>query len=185
MTPFYVDSGIPGWMSCVELQWLYATAAHMDTIVEVGSWAGRSTHALLTACKGQVTAVDNWDQEVMKGWGDAAVARKMFIEKLGKIPHLRILEMPSLEAAKLFEDLSVDMVFLDGTHVYEPFRDDIVAWLPKTKKIICGHDFNNGHPGVEKAVVQIFGGAYQFCESIWSVNLAGFRAIQESLCKTS
>ena len=51
---------IPGWMSAEELQWLFEQAGQHENIVEIGSWMGRSTHALLTGTKGKVIAVDTF-----------------------------------------------------------------------------------------------------------------------------
>ena len=35
---------------------------------------------------------------------------------------------------------------------------DIEAWLPKARKLLCGHDYGHpDHPGVAKAVEEIFG----------------------------
>jgi predicted O-methyltransferase YrrM len=167
----YEDIDIPGWMSITELRYLHRIAAKMESIVEIGSWYGRSTHALVTACKGIVTAVDLWDQSLMVGLGDSMAARKAFFSKLGRIPNLNVLVMSSLEAAELFEDKSVDMVFIDGTHDYTPFLSDINVWLPKTKKLICGHDCTPAHTGVWKAVHEVFGKKFKLVDSIWSVSL--------------
>ncbi len=56
----YKDLGIQGWMSLKELNWLYQQAKKCDSILEIGSWKGRSTHALLSGCKGIVTCVDTF-----------------------------------------------------------------------------------------------------------------------------
>lgn len=49
----------------------------------------------------------------------------------------------SLEAAKLFEDESVDFVYLDARHDYCGVTEDLVAWYPKLRVggILAGHDF--------------------------------------------
>lgn len=174
----YEGNNIPGWMSPTELQWLFETAAKMKHIVEIGPWAGRSTHALLTGCsKGLVTAVDTWDQESMKDWGDSAAARFTFFKNFRKFDNLNILEMPSLEAVNKFRNKSVDMVFIDHTHTYEVVKADIDAWLPKAKKIISGHDFSDNWPGVKQAVTERFSSAFQLCDSIWYVDLTTLKGI--------
>ncbi|MBU4356393.1 MAG: class I SAM-dependent methyltransferase, partial [Proteobacteria bacterium] len=58
--PVYPGNDIKGWMSQKELQWLYEQARNMDSIVEIGCWHGRSTHAFLSGCRGTVYAVDHW-----------------------------------------------------------------------------------------------------------------------------
>lgn len=49
----------------------------------------------------------------------------------------------SIEAAKDFEDGSLDFVYIDGNHRFEYVVQDIAAWLPKIRKegMIAGHDY--------------------------------------------
>jgi hypothetical protein len=62
---------------------------------------------------------------------------------LDKYPNYRLIEDYSVEAAKQFEDGSVDAVYLDGNHRLEYVIQDIQVWLPKLRKggIISGHDY--------------------------------------------
>lgn len=62
------------------------------------------------------------------------------------------IRLKSSDAADLFEDNSVDFVFIDGDHSEESVLLDIQKWLPKVRKngILSGHDF--GAPSVRKAV---------------------------------
>mmetsp|Transcript_28369 Transcript_28369/g.43962 ORF Transcript_28369/g.43962 Transcript_28369/m.43962 type:complete len:296 (-) Transcript_28369:15-902(-) len=67
---------------------------------------------------------------------------------------LRMHRYKSVEGAKLFGDLSVDAVFIDGLHTYEGVLEDIEAWM---SKIVVGgslifNDFQDPHFGVNKAV---------------------------------
>jgi len=163
------DNQIEGWMTKSELNWLHDTAKEMDNVVEVGSWKGRSTHALLTGCKGSVYAVDTWkgSSEELAGPHVEATTTEIlpqFLANVGHFENLRTMEMTSLEAASLFEDKSVDMVFIDGAHDYKSVKEDIEAWMPKAKKLLCGHDWQ-WHT-VQEAVTERFGEP-DLIDSIW------------------
>jgi len=55
----------------------------------------------------------------------------------------KVYRMTSVEAAKRVENESLDLVFIDALHHYEPMMEDIRAWLPKVKPdgILSGHDW--------------------------------------------
>lgn len=80
-------------------------------------------------------------------------------DKYGK--RAKILRMYSKDASKLFEDKSLDYVFIDGEHSYEAVKEDIMCWLPKAKEggWIGGHDYANvgRFAGVSRAVDEAFG----------------------------
>ena len=160
---------ISGWMSKDELDFLYNLAKKMESIVEVGSWKGRSTHALLSGCQGKVYAIDHFrgsaseNQQVRE-----ASAKDIYAEfrgNVGGFDNLEVLKISSVEATEQFENKSVDMVFIDADHSYEMVKADIEAWLPKAKKMICGHDYWFG--GVNKAVKELFGSNIKTFSGIW------------------
>ena len=166
--PTYINY-IPGWMETEELKWLYLAAQGMSSIVEVGSWKGKSTDALLSGCEGIVWAVDHFKGSEAERDGDHREAlkrdiSKVFIENVGHHKNLVLLKMDSLEAVKRFANKSVDMVFIDGGHEYEEVKADIEAWLPKTKKLICGHDYGGE---IKQAAHEIFGTKINTMQSIW------------------
>jgi precorrin-6B methylase 2 len=134
----------------------------MESVAEVGSLRGRSAFALLTACQGPVYCIDPWPRDS---------DYESFMRECGHFPNLVAIRQRSPEAAAWVPD--VDMVFLDGDHEYEAVAADIAAWLPKTRKLLCGHDYNSPEfPGVAKAVDEIFGDRLTFgVGSIWTVRV--------------
>lgn len=52
----------------------------------------------------------------------------------------------SEDAANLFEDESIDCLFLDAAHDRDNILNDLKNWVPKIKKggILCGHDYAPG-----------------------------------------
>jgi hypothetical protein len=163
--------GIDGWCSDEELRFLRKMAFESDSIVEIGSWKGRSTKELLKACNGNVYAVDNWLGS--KEWATEVGVfiqdvYNEFMKNVGHFPNLVVLKGDSLEMVKTFNGDKVDMVYIDAGHTYEECKADIEAWLPKCNKFICGHDYV--YPDVKKAVDEKFKDI-ELIDSIWFVRL--------------
>jgi hypothetical protein len=51
--------------------------------------------------------------------------------------------MLSAEAATMFENGSLDFVYLDADHCFESVWQDLSVWYPKVRigGILAGHDF--------------------------------------------
>jgi predicted O-methyltransferase YrrM len=164
-------------MSPAELLWLGSVAAGMRSVVEVGCLHGRSAFMLLTACPGPVYCIDPWDDE-------ADASYPSFMGSCGHFPNLQAVRNTSPEAAACAPE--VDMTFLDGAHAYGAVLADIAAWLPKTNRLLCGHDYQNedaGYPGVAKAVNAVFGRDRVVVPdgtSIWTVDLSLNRSVLAS-----
>jgi hypothetical protein len=161
---------IEGWMSAEELDWLHRTAGEMASVAEIGCWKGRSTYALLSACAGDVYAVDHWlgSPTAMDFYQEAEVSDvyAVFLANVGHFPNLRVVRKSSAEAVA--DVPAVDMVFVDGDHEYEQVRADLRIWTSKARRIVCGHDFN--WPGVHRAVLEAFGARVKLVAgSIWAV----------------
>lgn len=171
----YTSPGIEGWTSGEELDWLYQRARGMRTVAEIGCYKGRSTHALLSA-GAHVIAVDHFRGS--KDEPEHAIAAENdgiyrdFERNVGHFPNLSIMRMASLEAAAMFGDGVFDMVFIDASHKYEDVKADILAWGPKARRLLCGHDYCASWPGVMQAVRETVG-PFQACGTIWFIWFAG------------
>ncbi len=171
----YIDPNIEGWMTLLDLVWLYKTAKTADTFVEVGSWAGRSSHAILSGSKGKVWCIDTWKgakdpQDLTNPMAKERDMLEVFKKNVGHFPNLNIVVKPSVEAAKDFADGSIDVIFIDAGHTYEEVLNDIDAWLPKVKSggILCGHDYlPNTWMGVVDAVNLRFNKPDEVIDWIW------------------
>lgn len=71
---------------------------------------------------------------------------------------VKLVNLPSVVAATLYADNSLDYVFLDGDHNYEGIKADLIAWYPKLKSgaLFAGHDYEPPFPGVIRAVKEFF-----------------------------
>ena len=165
---------IDGWMSHAELDWLYEQALKCHSIVEIGSWCGRSTYALLSGCKGTVYAIDHFNgspDELKPGLSHYRALTddiySEFMNNVGHFPNLQVIRGDSVEAAARFPDNSIDMVFIDGCHAYESVKADLAAWGPKTS-FLCGHDRHEG--GVPVALDECIYHIDQTIGSLWVAN---------------
>lgn len=150
-------------MTQSELEFLYnlvQDSSSAAVVVELGAWKGRSTAALYTAMCGDqaVVTVDTWlGQPDLRFEQHREVLEKdLFLEFLDNMKEFGVyptwyelgniganyLRMDSVDAAALFENQSVDVLFIDCDH--NRVGLDIDAWREKVKPngVICGHDYS-------------------------------------------
>jgi hypothetical protein len=131
-----------------EQEWLFDRASEMESVVEIGSWTGMSTYALLCGCKGPVYAIDTFEGTDDEIDGSMALAKTgklydIFLNNVGHLPNLRVIKSKSEDAALFFQPKSIDMVWIDGDHRYDAVMTDLKLWTPICKKLLCGHDIKN------------------------------------------
>jgi len=154
--------------------------------VEIGAWYGQSTSHLAVEIinsnkKIKLDVVDTWKGSIeMHDPSNAAYDETLskngtifpeFLKNMAPVLHaINPVEMDSVKASALYEDGSLDFVFIDAEHKYEFVIQDIKSWLPKVKKggIIAGHDC--GWSGVLRALTETFGsGNYRIQGQCWIV----------------
>lgn len=139
--------------------------------VEIGSYKGRSSAfmAVEIALSGKsikFDCVDTWqgseEHQAGEQFEDADVVNNrlydVFLKNMEPVKdYFTPVRATSLEAATLYKDNSLDMVFIDAAHDYDNVLADILAWAPKVKSggIISGHDWH--HPPIKKAVAETLG----------------------------
>lgn len=144
---------IEGFMSEQELVWLAIEAAKHKLIVEIGSYLGRSTRALLDHTDGMVYAFDDW-----KGPRDIYLSKEERLEIPNKFfenlkDHIADLsgklctfpgEVEETYVLRGIQQLTPDMIFIDGEHEYSSVKRDIEFWKSRIQKggLLCGHDAN-------------------------------------------
>ena len=133
--------------------------------VEVGVGGGTYSYELLKNSNlKRLYSVDVWSGEegclTYSTMKDYAVTVKRLWDYRERST---ILVLDSLTACDLFEDGSLDFVYIDAMHGYDYVIKDILSWYPKIKKggVIAGHDYFDYHSGVVKAVDEIFEEAFE------------------------
>ncbi len=157
-------SPIDGWLTTKEGAALYNIArfhAPIPTVVEVGSFKGRSTSWLSFAVKdrggGTIYAVDHW-----QNWGQMSGIElyQSFIHtitSLNLLPFVKPIQSDTIEAANKWPlDQEIGFLFIDAVHDYHSVRRDFEFWSPKVKEggFIAFHDVDTWD-GVTKLVEEL------------------------------
>jgi predicted O-methyltransferase YrrM len=120
------------------------------TVVELGTYHGCAFFAFCQAAKDggmdwmSLHAVDSWTGNAHDGfYGDEVFERFKAIAGTC-FGGLRITPVRKLflDAAPDFEDESIDLLHIDGTHTYGALSEDLETWLPKLapEGVIFLHD---------------------------------------------
>ncbi len=173
---------IDGWMNREELSVLAELAAGCDRIVEIGSWLGRSTKALVTSTRGVVIAVDTWQGSPEHGPGedtkslDPDTLFDRFQRNLApEIVAGRVIPV-RLESTRAVGQVGqhlqrhgglADLIFIDASHTFDAVRADILAYLPLLRPggVMAGHDY--AYRPVRCAVRSALTGVVQGGGQIW------------------
>ena len=126
----------------------YVMYRRPSCIVELGSHYGCSAFAFLQAMKdggitGSFYAVDTWE-------GDSFTKNDYREDICGQYkeiqdacfsgqdsssgPDAHMLRMTFDEASRLFADASIDLLHIDGSHLYEDVKHDFLTWKSKVRR---------------------------------------------------
>jgi predicted O-methyltransferase YrrM len=161
-----VLGGVPGWLGHDEA-WALREAARTHpadepaiTVVEIGSWKGRSTvalaHGLRARGGGTVYAIDpHRDTRLHRATGevDTRGAFLANVRSAGVADRVQSICASSRIARANFADDSVHLLFVDGSHLYDDVVADIDAWTSALTDgaIVAFHDIHD-EPDVARAL---------------------------------
>lgn len=122
---------------------IVAAAPQVAHFVEIGCWKGRSASFMGVEIHNsgkqiKFDCIDHWDVE---GGLD------LFKENTKSLSHIITpIFSDSVKGADLYEDESLDFVFIDAGHLTHEVLADMNAWYPKVKSggIFAGHDYFPG-----------------------------------------
>lgn len=117
--------------------------------VEIGTFKAEFSRSILERWDGRLYMIDPWrplgeDYEDSSNHAEHLNAYREASENLkGFEDRSFMLRGLSSQLVDLFEDNSLDWVYIDGNHAYDFVKQDLELWWPKLKKggIMSGHDF--------------------------------------------
>lgn len=131
-----------------------------STLVEIGSFRGRSTSYLLELAN---KSGKNLNIIIVDHFKGSAEHNKKdyypeFLENMNNLKYpykYSVIKDDSSVASTQVSDNSVDFVMIDASHDYESVKKDILCWRPKVKSggILSGDDYD--WEEVKKAVDEV------------------------------
>jgi MMP 1-O-methyltransferase len=142
-----------GWLTEIEGIFLYEMAkkiAKLNTIVEIGSWKGRSTVCLGRGTQDghqiKIYAIDPHigSSKLQTIFNNSVSTYEEFIKNLnhtGVVQYIKPIQKTSKEASENFDE-PVGFLFIDGDHKFKSINLDYKLWWPKVinNGVVAFHD---------------------------------------------
>ncbi|MBR5515667.1 MAG: class I SAM-dependent methyltransferase [Clostridia bacterium] len=135
-------------------------------IVELGSYYGCSAFSFLQALKdlnidSEFYAIDTWegDSFTTVDYTEKIYDKyKIINDSCFSAQKANMLRMTFDEAVSKFEDKSIDLLHIDGSHTYEDVKHDYLTWRSKVKEngVIFFHDISDDEVHGEKMGSHLF-----------------------------
>jgi hypothetical protein len=118
--------------------------------VELGTFNGSFSNHLVSNWSGILYMVDVWRPLSFDEYDDAsnhANNQEAYKNAMNNIKGFEdrafMLRMKGEFACELFQDNSLDFVYIDANHTYDAVKEDIKNWYPKVKSggLVMGHDY--------------------------------------------
>jgi len=157
----HIYNTIDGWFDFEDLYSdVVKNANSTSHFVEIGSWMGKSTSymavEIINSNKNiKFDAIDTWQGSIEHTGMVPDNLYEIFLSNIDSVKTvINPIKSDSKLAVSLYQDDSLDFVFIDASHDYENVKKDIELWYPKVKSkgILSGHDYTDNWPDVISAV---------------------------------
>lgn len=120
------------------------------TIIEIGVRYGFFVRQLLACDPDLIVGIDHWSQGLQAGENDIGVSQRRadgiyqtIFKQYMHYPNVKFFRGYSAGAVDLFDDLSVDFIYIDADHTEQGCWEDITRWWKKVRQggILAGHDY--------------------------------------------
>ena len=116
---------------------------------EIGSFKGEFAKEILNVWGGHLYMIDVW-RGLGNEYQDASnhnIHTSVYADAMKSIEtneyRATMIRTDSMNGSMIFQDESLDFVYIDANHAYDFVKYDILNWLPKVKKggYLMGHDY--------------------------------------------
>jgi hypothetical protein len=145
----------PAWQQHIPFAFTLVDMLRPRLFVELGTYRGDSFCAFCQAvsslqCATTCVAVDSWLDDMHVGaYGNEVYEELLSYQREHYGGFSSLLRMTFDEAVSHFEDTSIDLLHIDGTHTYEAVRHDFDQWIGKmsNRGVVLLHDVREHLPG--------------------------------------
>lgn len=118
--------------------------------VEIGTFKGEFAKTILSNWNGTLYMVDPWREDLGYEYTNTdyyEFKNSLYYQTIENTKEYQdrsfMLRGFSNQMINLFENESLDFVYIDANHAYDFVKEDIELWYPKVKKggIVSGHDY--------------------------------------------
>ena len=140
---------------------------NVKSVIEIGSFLGYST-AWFARRVERVTCIDTFEEPATVADNNNLVG---VLPKIGVPNDFYSHFIRNMEAEGVIDRINIvrgrsdlvhwqvleaDLVYIDGDHSYQGQKGDIIAYLPKARKVICGDDYTpQDFPGLIQATNEL------------------------------
>ena len=140
-------------------------------LVEIGSFQGESMELFASSGRfSKIYCVDPWengyDPNDESSFANMQSIENEFDIRKSNYSFVEKIKMRSEDAVKLFDDKSIDMVYIDGLHTPEGVERDIKNWRPKVKTYITGHDWEFRGGLIQESIIKNLGFPDFICKHV-------------------
>lgn len=140
------------------------------TMIEIGAYIGESTTIFAENFK-KVISIDphlNYEEIDVNAYVDFNIVQDEYLKNISKYNNITYINKTSDDALVDIID-KVDFVYIDGAHIYEQVKKDILNYMTLVKKggVLGGHDYID-NKDVTQAIDEIIGSPDKvFLDSSW------------------
>ncbi len=162
----------PWWIGHIPFSFQIVETLRPRKLVELGVYNGASFLAFCQAVEdlhltGKCYGIDTWEGDIHMGEFEEKLYNEISGYCENNYPNSAVLVRKTFdEAAAHFEENSIDLLHIDGTHTFEAVSNDYHTWLPKMsdRGVILFHDINVTYEMVGEAAKEF--GVRKFFDSI-------------------
>lgn len=163
------------------IQYYRNVFGNSPTVLEIGSWAGRSAIEMCKAGARSVHCVDTWegnthDNGTKQYDGSRGKPIDVFRKNIAGYP-ITYTKGLSPEVESQFADKMYDIVYIDAEHTWTAVKQDILAWAKHARQWVAGHDYHV-FVGVRTAIREL-GLTPTVDSNVWRVNAKDLHRLQE------